>query len=99
MKLSIILIPCTIPLPLKALCMVPGCENLNMVWDRFVSNGIRELGYDIKTGTMAVVFPGGIRKYHSPVSYTLYASIFHARFPLRLYKEVVEGKIPTVSGS
>jgi hypothetical protein len=79
--------------------MVPGRKTMNMVWDRYVSNGIRELGYDVATRTMAVVFPGGIRTYHSPVPYPLYASIFHARFPLRLYKEVVEGKIPTVSGS
>ena len=72
---------------------------MNMVWDRYVSSGIRELGYDVATRTMAVVFPGGIRKFHSPVPYPLYASIFHARFPLRLYNEVVADRIPTVSGT
>jgi hypothetical protein len=68
---------------------------MNMVWDRHVSNGIRELGYDVGTRTMAVVFASGTTKYHAPVPYPLYASIFHATFPERLYKEVVEGKIPT----
>jgi hypothetical protein len=72
---------------------------MNMVWDRFVSNGIRELGYDVKTQTMAVVFADKTRRYHSPVSYPLYASIFHATFPERLYKKAVEDKIPMVSGS
>jgi len=72
---------------------------MNMVWDRFVSNGIRELGYDVATRTMAVVFSDKTTKYHAPVPYPLYASIFHARFPKRLYKQVVEGKIPAVSSS
>jgi len=72
---------------------------MNMVWDRYVSNGIRELGYDVTTRTMAVVFADKTKKYHAPVPYPLYASIFHAKFPLRLYKQVVAGKIPTVSGS
>ena len=72
---------------------------MNMVWDRYVSNGIRELGYDVKTRTMAVVFADKTKKYHSPVSYPLYASIFHSTFPERLYKQVVEGKIPLVEGS
>ena len=72
---------------------------MNMVWDRFVSKGIRELGYDVTTRTMAVVFSDKTTKYHSPVPYPLYASIFHARFPKRLYKQIVEGKIPAVSGS
>ncbi|MGD0079653.1 MAG: hypothetical protein ABSB80_03280 [Methanoregula sp.] len=70
---------------------------MNMVWDRYVSNGIRELGYDVATRTMAVVFADKTRKYHAPIPYPLYASIFHAKFPLRLYKQVVAGKIPTVS--
>jgi hypothetical protein len=72
---------------------------MNMVWDRYLSSGIRELGYDVATRTMAVVFADKTKTYHAPVPYTLYASIFHAKFPLRLYKEVVAGKIPTVSGS
>jgi hypothetical protein len=71
---------------------------MNMVWDRFVSNTIRELGYDVATRTMAVVFADKTTKYHAPVSYPLYASIFHARFPLRLYKQTVAEKIPTLSG-
>ncbi|NLD57433.1 MAG: hypothetical protein GX651_04775 [Methanomicrobiales archaeon] len=72
---------------------------MNMVWDRHVSNGIRELGYDVKTQTMAVVFPGGIRKFHAPVPYPMYAAIFHATFPERLYRQTVEGKIPTITSS
>lgn len=70
---------------------------MNMVWDRHVSNGIRELGYDVTTQTMAVVFPGGITRYHAPVPYPLYASIFHATFPERLYRQTVESHIPTVN--
>lgn len=73
--------------------------NMNMVWDRYVSSGIRELGYDVKTKTMAVVFPGGARKYHAPVPYPVYAALFHATFPERLYRQTVEGQIPTVSDS
>jgi hypothetical protein len=79
--------------------MVPREKTMNMVWDRYVSSGIRELGYDVTTQTMAVVFADKTTKYHAPVPYPLYASIFHATFPLRLYKEVVAGKIPMVSGS
>ena len=48
---------------------------------------------------MAVVFSDKTTKYHSPVPYPLYASIFHARFPERLYKQIVEGKIPMITGS
>jgi len=80
--------------------MVPGSnKTMNMVWDRYVSSSIRELGYDVGTRTMAVVFADQTKKYHSPVPYPLYASIFHAKFPLRIYKQVVAEKIPTVSGS
>jgi hypothetical protein len=75
-------------------------ENImNMVWDRHVSNRIREIGYDIKTRTMAVVFADNTKKFHAPVPYPLYASIFHATFPERLYREVIERQIPLVSGS
>ena len=69
---------------------------MNMVWDNYVSNGIRQLGYDVETKTMAVVFPGRKTVLHSPVPYDLYASIFHAYNPERVYREVVEGKIPVV---
>jgi hypothetical protein len=72
---------------------------MNMVWDRYVSNGIRELGYDVKTRTMAVKFADETIRFHAPVPYPLYASIFHATFPERLYRQTVEGQIPTVSGS
>jgi hypothetical protein len=72
---------------------------MNMVWDRHITHGINELGYDVATRTMAVVFADKTRKYHAPVPYPLYASIFHAKYPLRLYKQVVEGKIPTISGT
>jgi hypothetical protein len=70
---------------------------MNMVWDRHLNHEINELGYDVATQTMAVVFADKTTKYHAPVSYPLYASIFHARFPLRLYKQVIAEKIPTVS--
>jgi hypothetical protein len=79
--------------------MVPREKTMNMVWDRHITHGINELGYDVGTQTMAVVFADKTKKFHAPVPYPLYASIFHARFPLRLYKEVVAGKIPAVSGS
>jgi hypothetical protein len=72
---------------------------MNMVWDRRVSNTIRELGYDVSTRTMAVVFSDGTKKFHAPVSYPLYASIFHATFPERLYKQTIAGKISTVPGT
>jgi hypothetical protein len=72
---------------------------MNMVWDRFVSKGIRELGYDITTRTMAVVFADKSTTFHAPVSYPLYASINHARFPERLYRQTVLGKIPMVTGT
>jgi len=72
---------------------------MNMVWDRHLVHGINELGYDVATHTMGVVFADHTVKYHAPVPYPVYASIFHAAFPLRLYREVVEGKIPAVSAS
>ncbi len=72
---------------------------MNMVWDRFVSNRIRELGYDVKTRTMAVVFADNVRRYHFPVPYSLYASIFHAKFPERLYRDLIEEKILRISGA
>ncbi len=72
---------------------------MHMVWDRHVSNRIRELGYDVATQTMAVVFSDKTTKYHAPVPYLVYASIFHATFPERLYKQIVEGHIPMVTGS
>lgn len=67
-----------------------------MVWDRHLIHGINELGYDVKTQTMGVVFADHSVRYHAPVSYPVYASIFHAAFPLRLYKQVIEGKIPAI---
>jgi hypothetical protein len=72
---------------------------MNMVWDRHVSNGIRELGYDVATRTMAVVFADDTKKFHAPVPYPLYASIFHATFPERLYRDTVEQHIPMVQES
>ena len=71
---------------------------MNMVWDRFVSTRIRELGYDIATRTLAVVFSDGTKHFHSPVPYDLYATVHHARFPERLYWQMVNGKIPQVAG-
>jgi len=72
---------------------------MNMVWDRMVSNRIRELGYDVKTQTMAVVFSDKTKRFHAPVSYPLYAAINHSTFPERLYRDVVDGKISQVAGS
>ena len=72
---------------------------MNMVWDRHLTNGIRELGYDVATRTMAVVFADNTKKFHAPVPYPLYASIFHATFPKRVYRETVEQMIPTVQRS
>ena len=42
--------------------------------------------------------PGRRTVYHRPVPYTVYASIFHARFPERLYREIVEKAVPVVMG-
>jgi KTSC domain len=72
---------------------------MNMVWDRFVSTNIRELGYDVTTRTMAVVFSDKTRTFHAPVTYPHYASIHNARFPERIYTQTVLGKIPVVSGT
>ena len=70
---------------------------MNMVWDRHVSNRIREIGYDVKTRTMAVVFADKTTNFHAPVPYPLYASVFHATFPERLYRQAIEGQVPLVS--
>jgi len=67
-----------------------------MVWDRFVSNGIRELGYDIENARLIVVLPGGVRRYYAPVPYAMYSALSHATFPERLYQEIIEGKIPRI---
>lgn len=70
---------------------------MNMVWDRHVSNGIRELGYDVETRTLAVVFPGGTKVMHAPVPYELYASLFHSYSPERVYRQTIRGIIPVVT--
>jgi hypothetical protein len=70
---------------------------MGIVWNRYVSSGIREIGYDRFTQTMAVVFSDKTRKYHAPVLYSLYAAIFHAHSSERLYRQVVAGKIPVVT--
>lgn len=67
-------------------------------WDHFVSSSIPALGYDVATQTLAVVFPGRRTVYHRPVPYTVYAAIFHAKFPERLYREIVEKEIPVIRG-
>jgi len=72
---------------------------MNMVWDRHLVHGINGLGYDVATRTMGVVFADHTIRYHAPVPYPVYASISHAAFPLRLYKQVVEGKIPSVNAA
>lgn len=69
---------------------------MSIVWDRYVSTGIRELGYDIQTKRLIVVVPGGERRYYAPVSYEQYAAISRATFPERVYEETIEGKIPRI---
>jgi hypothetical protein len=71
---------------------------MTMVWSRHLSPPIREIGYDTAAETMAVVFKDTSIRYHAPVSYALYAAIAHAPFPERLYRGIVDGKIPRVSG-
>jgi len=69
---------------------------MSTVWDRHVSNGIRELGYDIENKRLVVVLPGGMRRYYAPVPYEAYSALFHATFPERLYQETIEGKFPRI---
>jgi hypothetical protein len=69
---------------------------MNMVWDRFVSNDIRELGYDINSQTLAVVFANKEKRYHAPVPYPVYAALFHSTFAGRQYRKTVERKLPVV---
>jgi len=69
---------------------------MSIIWDRFVSNGIRELGYDIENKQLIVVLSGGVRKYYAPVLYEAYSAISHATFPERLYRETLEGKVPRI---
>lgn len=64
-------------------------------FDRFISNRIRELRYDVKTQTLAVVFPDKT-VYHRPVPYPVYSAIFHAKFPAQLYRETVKTSVPVV---
>jgi hypothetical protein len=71
---------------------------MTMVWNRHVSKQIREIGYDIKAGTMAVVLKDTSLRYYAPVSYSLYSMITHSTFPERLYNGIVAGKIPQISG-
>jgi len=71
---------------------------MTMVWSRHLSNQIREIGYDIAAEKMAVVSSDTTLRYYAPVSYSLYNMLAHATFPERLYKGMVEGKIPQVSG-
>jgi len=75
---------------------VRGGTAMSIVWDRHFSSGIRELGYDIETHRLIVVFPGGERKYFAPVPYAMYNALSHATFPERLYRENVDGKYPRI---
>jgi hypothetical protein len=69
-----------------------------MIWNRHLSRQIREIGYDIAAETMVVVFKDATLRYHAPVSYSIYTTIAHSKFPERLYKAIVDGKIPVISG-
>jgi hypothetical protein len=72
---------------------------MNMVWDRYVSNSIREPGYDAGTRTMTGVVPGNDPRYHAPVPFPSLLSIFPERFPEQLYNQTVEGHITIVSAA
>jgi len=67
-----------------------------MVWNNRVSHLIRRIGFDSSTGTMAVIFTDNTVKYYGPVSYSIYTSFAHAKFPDRFYRHSVEGKIPLI---
>jgi len=69
---------------------------MSLVWDRHFSKGIKELGYDIMTGRLIVVVPGGERRYYAPVSYEQYAAISRATFPERIFQDTIEGKVPRI---
>ncbi len=69
---------------------------MSVVWNRRLSNEIRELGYDSETGTLIVTFPDGIRRYFAPVTYEMYTAISHSSFPDRLFRNTIEGKIPRI---
>jgi len=69
---------------------------MSYVWNRRLSNEMRELGYDIVTKTLIVTFSDGIRRYYAPVTYEMYSTICHAKFPQRLFQQTIEGKIPRI---
>ncbi|MGA2104445.1 KTSC domain-containing protein [Methanoregula sp.] len=70
---------------------------MSLVWNRRLSREIRELGYDIVTGKLIVVFPDGIKRNYGPVTYEMYDALSHAPNPGRLFRQIVEGKIPRIS--
>lgn len=70
---------------------------MNMVWNRHISNEIRDLGYDVETQTLAIVFPGRKMVMHAPVPYDLYSGLFHAGNPEKIYRETIQSRIPVVT--
>jgi hypothetical protein len=70
---------------------------MSLIWNRRLSREIRELGYDIVTGTLIVAFPDGVRRYYGPVTYEMYTALSQASHPGRLFLQIVEGKIPRLS--
>ncbi|MDD1702713.1 MAG: KTSC domain-containing protein [Methanoregula sp.] len=69
---------------------------MSIVWDRHVSNRILELGYDIETKRLIVVFPDRVRRNYAPVTYGMYSALSHAMFPERFYRDTIEGKVPRI---
>jgi hypothetical protein len=69
---------------------------MSYVWNLRLSNEMRELGYDIETKRLVVTLSDGVRKYYAPVTYETYAALSQAKFPERLFRHIVEGKIPRI---
>ena len=73
-----------------------GSIQLNMVWHIRVSHNIYQIGYDISTETLVIIFTDRSKKYYRPVPYSLYTKFVHAPFPDRFYRHTIEEKIPVI---
>ncbi len=58
-----------------------------MIRDRIVSPLIRAVSYDIATQTLFMEFTNGSEQQFSPVSYQMYQSLVHSRFPEKTYHQ------------